>query len=151
MTQILSRLAAALLFQTLLLSIAVPAPALGEIVGRDGELVTVIEVGEGYLDGGARGDVKEKAKKEAVRKAIELAVGVHIAAQSTMKNFELEQDVVESYSRVYIKSIREIGYAYDPTTEIGRYEGEFIIDGTTMAGMAEAERVQEFMLNNGGL
>ena len=117
------------------------AGAFAEIVSREGPLVTVVEEGEGYLDGGTRSDVKEKAKKEATRKAIELAVGVHIAAQSTMENFELAQDVVESYSRVYIRSLREISYEYDAPSETGRYKGEFVIDSSTMASMAEAERV----------
>lgn len=63
-----------------------------------------------------------------------------ITAQSSMKNFALAEDVVSSFARMYIKSIREISYSYNGSTEKGVYTGEFVIDTSSLAKMAEAER-----------
>ena len=117
---------------------------LAEVVQRQGALVTVVEEGRGEVDASATAPgaaaVKELAKQDAVRKAIELAVGVHITVKSTIRNFELDEDTVGAYSRVYIRSIRELDYTYDAPRRTGVYKGEFVIDGSTMAGLAEAER-----------
>lgn len=112
-----------------------------ELIKREGALVTVRETAEAVLGEGTKKGVKEKAKLAAIRKAIELYVGVHIASQSTMRNFRMESDVVGAYQRVYLKSVREINYTYDSASEKGMYSGEFVIDTEAMAEMAEAERV----------
>lgn len=119
---------------------ALPFSAVAEIVHREGAVVTVIEVGSATLGEPQDRDVKELAKNDAIRKAIELAVGVHITVKTSIKNFELAEDTIGAYSRVYIKSIREIEYKFDAASRTGTYRGEFVIDGSTMAGLAEAER-----------
>ncbi|MDH5751902.1 MAG: DUF4384 domain-containing protein [Deltaproteobacteria bacterium] len=103
-------------------------------------LLTVQSTGRAELGQGTREEVREKARSEAIRKAIEEHAGVVITSQSTMSNFEMTEDVVKSYSRVYFKSIREISYVYNEATRIGTYQGEFVIDTASMNQMAQAQQ-----------
>ena len=127
----------------LVLSAILLAPNLlqAELIKREGALVTVRETAEAVLGEGTKKGVKEQAKLAAIRKAIELYVGVHITSQSTMRNFRMEKDVVSSYQHTYVKSVKEISYTYESAKEKGVYTGEFVIDTNAIAGMAEAERV----------
>ena len=116
-------------------------PARAELIKREGKLVTVRETAEADLGEGTKKGVKEKAKLAAIRSAIEQYVGVQITSQSTMTNFQLEKDTVNSYQRAYVRSVKEISYKYDRAAEKGVYVGEFVLDTGAVAGMAEAERV----------
>ncbi len=126
---------------TILLAISqFPVLTGAEVIKRSGPLLTVREIGTATLGEGTKAQVKGKAKAEAIRKAIEENAGVVITAQSTMKNFEMADDVVNSYARVFIKSIREISYSYDSAKETGVYRGEFVIDTSSLQGMSQAEK-----------
>lgn len=116
---------------------------LAQALPRTSPLLTVRSTGSATLGEGTKAQVKEKAKAGAIRKAIEEHVGVVITAQSTMKNFELAEDMVSSYARVYIKSIRELGYRYDSATETGVYEGEFVIDASSLERLSQAQTALE--------
>ncbi|MCZ6645954.1 MAG: DUF4384 domain-containing protein [SAR324 cluster bacterium] len=118
--------------------LAVPVQA--QLIKKEGPLITVRATGRAELGEGTKKGVKEKARLEAIRLAIELHAGVHITSQSTMKNYVLEQDVVSSYQRAYVKSVRELAYSYDKATESGTYQGEFVIDLASLKGMAAAEQ-----------
>lgn len=117
-----------------------PQSAPGQSATSGSPLLTVRSSATATLGEGTKAQVKEKARLEAIRKAIELYAGVTITAQSTVRNWELQEDVVQSYNRAYVKSVREISYVYDSATETGRYEGEFVLDTAATATMAEAER-----------
>lgn len=125
----------------LFVSMLTPAAAWAELVGREGALITVRERGEAQLGEGTKKGVYEKAKKEALRKAIEENAGITVSVSSTMKNWELTEDVVQSFNRAYVKSVKEISYDYDRNAEKGVYVGEFVIDMASIAKMAEAEKV----------
>ncbi|MBI4084053.1 MAG: DUF4384 domain-containing protein [Candidatus Lambdaproteobacteria bacterium] len=125
---------------TAILLLGLPPRPRADVVRREGALVTIRETGEAQLGDGTKAQVKEKAKAEALRRALEIGVGVHVTSQTTVKNLEVAKDVVNSYSKAYVKSVREVRYDYDAVKESGRYEGEFTIDTASMAAMAEAEQ-----------
>ena len=118
---------------------AAPGLLHAQLIKKEGALLTVRETGTAELGEGTKKGVKEKAKLGAIRKAIELYAGVHISSKSTMKNFVMEEDVIKSYQRTYLKSVREIAYKYDSGAETGTYTGEFVIDTSAMKKLSEAE------------
>ena len=129
-----------ILLSLAILAVSGPALAHAELIKREGPLLTVRETGEAVLGEGSKKGVKERAKLEAIRRAIELHAGVHITSKSAVKNYVLEEDVVSSYQRAYVKSVREIDYSYDSASEKGEYTGEFVIDLDSLKGMAAAEQ-----------
>ena len=56
-----------------------------DIISPSGPLLTVREVATASLGEGTKPQVYEKAKREALRKAIELAGGLQITVESTMR------------------------------------------------------------------
>ncbi len=135
----LQRLAASALVFALAAVAAAPGLLQAQLIKKEGALLTVRETGTAELGEGTKKGVKEKAKLGAIRKAIELYAGVHITSKSTMKNFVMEEDVINSYQRTYLKSVREIAYEYDSGAETGTYTGEFVIDTSAMKNLAQAE------------
>ncbi len=110
-----------------------------QVMEKLGALITVRETGQAVLGEGTKQQVREKARLDAIRRAIERYAGVHITSKSTIRNFELEEDVVSSYQRTYVKSVRELAYDYDSANETGTYEGEFVIDTASLQSLAQAE------------
>lgn len=135
----LRQLAASALVFALASAAAAPGPLHAQLIKKEGALLTVRETGTAQLGEGTKKGVKEKAKLSAIRKAIERYAGVRITSKSTMKNFVMEEDVINSYQRAYLKSVREIAYRYDSGAETGTYTGEFVIDTSAMASLSEAE------------
>ena len=107
------------------------------------EVVKVTESGVATLGDGTKGQVKEKAKSDAIRKAVELVSGVEIVSSSEVNNFELVSDVVKTYTAAYVKSIKELSYSYDPAREEGVYEGEFLIDKKGASMMASYDNKEK--------
>ena len=66
-------------------------------------LVTVEATGEAAIHGGDVVQARDKALADALRNAVEKAVGTVVTASSTMKDFELVEDKVLSNSRGYVK------------------------------------------------
>ena len=111
------------------------------IAANPGSPLSVRSTGTATLGEGTKAHVKEKARQEAIRKAVEENVGLVFSSQTIMKNFEVSEDVVSSYAKLYVKSIREVSYTYDPVTETGTYEGEITIDTSSFAKMTEAQEL----------
>ncbi|MCC6807703.1 MAG: flagellar assembly protein T N-terminal domain-containing protein [Deltaproteobacteria bacterium] len=66
-------------------------------------LVTVEATGEAAIHGGDVVQARDKALADALRNAVEKAVGTVVTSSSTMKDFELVEDKVLSNSRGYVK------------------------------------------------
>jgi hypothetical protein len=67
-----------------------------------------------------------------MRKAVDLAVGVFLTAGTTVENFQLVQDQIETSSRAFVRSIEELEYTYDSASETGVYRGRFVVDRAQM-------------------
>lgn len=68
-----------------------------------GELVTVEATGEAAVFGGDLVQAREKALADALRNAVEKAVGTVITSESVSREFELVEDKVLSNARGYVK------------------------------------------------
>ena len=66
-------------------------------------LVTVEATGEAAIHGGDVVQARDKALADALRNAVEKAVGTVVTSSSTMRDFELVEDKVLSNSRGYVK------------------------------------------------
>lgn len=69
----------------------------------DGGMVTVEATGEAAIFNGDAVQAREKALADALRNAVEKAVGTIITSSSVSKDFELVEDKVLSSSRGYVK------------------------------------------------
>jgi hypothetical protein len=83
----------------LLCALFVPAVA----IAADGGFVTVEATGEAAIFQNDVVQAREKAIADALRNAVEKAVGTVITSASVSKDFELVEDKVLSNSRGYIK------------------------------------------------
>src|SRR5690242_15046440 len=73
------------------------------LVSADDKLVTVEASGEAAIFNNDVVQAREKALEDALRNAVEKAVGTVISSESQTRDFELVEDRVYSQARGYVK------------------------------------------------
>lgn len=76
-------------------------------LAMDGEEKTVTVTGQAAINSNDEKGAKERAKRDAMRQAVEQVGGVTISSSSVVKNFALASDVVRSQADGFVKDFQE--------------------------------------------
>ena len=76
----------------------------GTALAADGDVITIEATGEAPILNNDTSQAKDKAVEDALRNAVERAVGTIITSESVSRDFELVEDKVLSHSKGYVKT-----------------------------------------------
>ena len=84
----------------------------------------VTAMGQAAIFGGDKGRARDKAIEDAMRKAVEQAVGAMISSETVTENFQLIKDQIFSKSKGYVRKYKVLSEKEDSGAWVVRIEAE---------------------------